>query len=129
MHVIIFMSIYDEGVNLTHFGQSQPLVKSQSCDGQTRISKSTFQGDTFNWIKLIKFSPIGLSTSILVSKVVMSSDGRPCVIIRRCLTCRFRASLKHKDDGQTKFIKPNSQRQDIIIKYWVSIWLIHKEQR
>ena len=21
------------------------------------------------------------------------------------LTCRFRASLKHKDDGQTKFIK------------------------
>ena len=26
------------------------------------------------------------------------------------LTCSFRASLKHKDDGQTKFIKPNSQR-------------------
>ena len=37
------------------------------------------------------------------------------------VTCRFRASLKHKDDGQTKFIKPNSQRQYIIIKYWVSI--------
>ena len=34
------------------------------------------------------------------------------------LTCRFCASLKHKDNGQTKFIKPNSQRQDIIIKYW-----------
>ena len=33
------------------------------------------------------------------------------------LTCHFRASLKHKDDGQTKFIKLNSQRQDIIIKY------------
>ena len=26
------------------------------------------------------------------------------------LTCRFRASLNHKEDGQTKFIKPNSQR-------------------
>ena len=25
-----------------------------------------------------------------------------------CLTSRFRASLKHKDNGQTKFIKPNS---------------------
>ena len=44
------------------------------------------------------------------------------------LTCRFRASLKHKDDGQTKFIKPNSERQDIIIKYWVSIGSIHREQ-
>ena len=44
------------------------------------------------------------------------------------VTSRFRASLKHKDDGQTKFIKPNSQRQDIIIKYWVSIGSIHREQ-
>ena len=44
------------------------------------------------------------------------------------LTCHFRASLKHKDDGQTKFIKLNSQRQDIIIKYWVSIGSIHREQ-
>ena len=44
------------------------------------------------------------------------------------LTCRFRASLKHKDDGQTKFIKPNSQRKDIIIKYCVSIGSIHREQ-
>ena len=44
------------------------------------------------------------------------------------MTCRFRASLKHKDDSQTKFIKPNSQRQDIIIKYWVSIGSIHREQ-
>ena len=44
------------------------------------------------------------------------------------VTCRFRASLKHKDDGQTKFIKPNSQRQDILIKYWVSIGSIHREQ-
>ena len=26
------------------------------------------------------------------------------------LTKRFRASLKHKNAGQTKFIKPNSQR-------------------
>ena len=26
------------------------------------------------------------------------------------VTCRFRASLKHKDDGQNFFIKPNSQR-------------------
>ena len=26
------------------------------------------------------------------------------------MTSRFRASLKHKDDGQTKFIKLNSQR-------------------
>ena len=46
----------------------------------------------------------------------------------RPLTCRFCASLKHKYDGQTKFIKPNSQRQDRIIKYWVSIGSIHKEQ-
>ena len=45
-----------------------------------------------------------------------------------CLTCHFCASLKHKDDGQTKFIKSNSQRQDIIIKYWVSIGSIHREQ-
>ena len=43
------------------------------------------------------------------------------------LTCRFRASLKHKDDGQKKFIKPNSQKQDIIIKYWVRIGSIHRE--
>ena len=43
------------------------------------------------------------------------------------MTCHFRASLKHKDDDQKKFIKPNSQRQDIIIKYWVSIGSIHKE--
>ena len=26
------------------------------------------------------------------------------------MTCRFHASLNHKDDGQKKFIKPNSQR-------------------
>ena len=44
------------------------------------------------------------------------------------LMCRFRASLKHKDDGQKKFIKLNSQRQDIIIKYWVSIGSIQREQ-
>ena len=44
------------------------------------------------------------------------------------LTARFCASLKHKYDGQTKFIKPNSQRQDRIIKYWVSIGSIHREQ-
>ena len=44
------------------------------------------------------------------------------------VTCRFHASLKHKDDGQTKFIKPNSQIQDIIIKYWASIGSIHREQ-
>ena len=46
----------------------------------------------------------------------------------RSTTCRFCASLKHKDDDQKKFIKLNSQRQDIIIKYWVSIGSIHKEQ-
>ena len=44
------------------------------------------------------------------------------------VTGRFCASLKHKYDGQTKFIKPNSQRQDRIIKYWVSIGSIHREQ-
>ena len=44
------------------------------------------------------------------------------------LTGRFCASLKHKYDGQTKFIKPNSQRQYRIIKYWVSIGSIHREQ-
>ena len=44
------------------------------------------------------------------------------------LTGRFCASLKHKYDGQTKFIKPNSQRKDKIIKYWVSIGSIHREQ-
>ena len=46
---------------------------------------------------------------------------------RSSVTRRFRESLKHKDDGQTKFIKPNSQREDIIIKYWVSIGSIHRE--
>ena len=35
--------LVDEGANLTPFSQSQPLIKSQSFDGQTRISKSTFQ--------------------------------------------------------------------------------------
>ena len=49
-------------------------------------------------------------------------------ILEGLLTSRFCASLKHKDDGQKKFIKPNSQRQDIIIKYWVSIGSIHREQ-
>ena len=44
------------------------------------------------------------------------------------MTCCFCASLKHKYEGQTKFIKPNSQKQDIIIKYWVSIGSIHREQ-
>ena len=40
----------------------------------------------------------------------------------------FSCVIKHKDDGHTKFIKLNSQRQDIIIKYWVSIGSIHREQ-
>ena len=40
----------------------------------------------------------------------------------------FSCVVKHKDDGQTKFINPNSQRQDRIIKYWVSIGSIHREQ-
>ena len=40
----------------------------------------------------------------------------------------FSCVVKHKDDGQTKFIKPNSQRQDRKIKYWVSIGSIHREQ-
>ena len=40
----------------------------------------------------------------------------------------FSCVVKHKDDDQTKFIKPNSQTQDIIIKYWVSIGSIHREQ-
>ena len=40
----------------------------------------------------------------------------------------FLCVVKHKDDGQTKFINPNSQRQDRIIKYWVSIGSIHREQ-
>ena len=45
-----------------------------------------------------------------------------------CLDVSFSCVVKHKDDGQTKFIKPNSQIQDIIIKYWVSIRSIHREQ-
>ena len=45
----------------------------------------------------------------------------PKALDAKSVTCGFRASLKHKDDGQTKFIKPNSQRQDIRIKHWVSI--------
>ena len=57
----------------------------------------------------------------------LSKGSNPGEVVTR-LTCRFRASLKHKDDGQTKFIKPYSQTQDIIIKYWVSIGSIHKEQ-
>ena len=51
-----------------------------------------------------------------------------CLIQENTVTCHFRASLEHKDDGQTKFIKPNSQRQYIIINYWVSIGSIHREQ-
>ena len=40
----------------------------------------------------------------------------------------FSCVVKHKDDGHTKFINPNSQRQDKMIKYWVSIGSIHREQ-
>ena len=40
----------------------------------------------------------------------------------------FLCVVKHKDDGQTKFINPNSQRQDRKIKYGVSIGSIHREQ-
>ena len=40
----------------------------------------------------------------------------------------FSCVVKHKYDGQKKFIKPNSQRKDRIIKYWVSIGSIHREQ-
>ena len=29
-------------------------------------------------------------------------------LLKEVLTYRFRASLKHKDDGQIKFIEPNS---------------------
>ena len=53
-----------------------------------------------------------------------TNDGK----LHNLLMCRFRASLKHKYNGQTKFLKPNSQKQDIIIKYWVSIVSIHREQ-
>ena len=60
---------------------------------------------------------------ILINLIIATSEK-----VSSELTCHFRASLKHKDDGQTKFIKPNSQRQDIIIKYWVSIGSIHREQ-
>ena len=65
--------------------------------------------------------------SIILSIFMKASSyiGNP---IREQMTCHFRASLKHKDDGQTKFIKPNSLRKDITIKYWVSIGSIHKEQ-
>ena len=40
------------------------------------------------------------STIALLSPISLFSANTP-------LTCHFRASLKHKDDGQTKFIKPN----------------------
>ena len=65
---------------------------------------------------------------IYINNAYVTSPRRRRVGPRGAVTCRFRASLKHKDDGQTKFIKPNSQRQDIIIEYWVSIRSIHKEQ-
>ena len=45
----------------------------------------------------------------------------------RAADVSFSCVVKHKDDGQTKFIKPNSLKQDIIIKYWVSIGSIHRE--
>ena len=67
----------------------------------------------------------GLMRNLERIKVEISNSS---ILLIRHLTCRFCASLKHKDDGQTKFIKPNSQRQDIIIKYWVSIGSIHREQ-
>ena len=56
------------------------------------------------------------------------SEGKAGSALLGLLTCHFCASLKHKYDGQIKFIKPNSQRQDIIIKYGVSIGSIHREQ-
>ena len=39
----------------------------------------------------------------------VTSDGR-APKMAMAMTCRFRASLNHKNDGQIKFIKPNSQR-------------------
>ena len=36
--------------------------------------------------------------------------GRAVGQLRREVTCHFRVSLNHKDDKQTKFIKPNSRR-------------------
>ena len=70
---------------------------------------------------------------IISSKLDLKQEEQLVEVLRKnkeaigWMTCRFRALLKHKDDGQTKFIKPNSQRQDII-KYWVSIGSIHREQ-
>ena len=49
---------------------------------------------------------IGIEMPIRASLSITAGGG---------LTCRFCASLKQKDDGKKKFIKPNSQRQDIII--------------
>ena len=58
-----------------------------------------------------------------------SHDLPSCNILNWCMTdVSFSCVVKHKDDGQTKFINPNSQRQDRIIKYWVSIGSIHREQ-
>ena len=68
-----------------------------------------------------------MSVGVFLQSRVLSVVGLCMRSHDSLLTCRFRASLKHKDDGQTKFIKTNSQRQDIIIKYWVSIGSIHKE--
>ena len=48
------------------------------------------------------------------------SGHRVCIDYRKlnlATDVSFSCVVKHKDDGQTKFIKPNSQRQDIIIKY------------
>ena len=69
-----------------------------------------------------------LSTAPLHAFLLLTRYSPSSSPATRSLTCRFRASLKHKYDGQTKFIKPNSLKQDIIIKHWVSIGSIHRKQ-
>ena len=59
---------------------------------------------------------------------LISINKRKQLQLKVPINVSFSCVVKHKDDGQTKFINPNSQRQDRKNKYWVSIESIHKEK-
>ena len=104
--------VHNEGSNPLKYARVQPIA----CSFCRNTSSNHFSCSSLSWEEMIT----GL-TCWESRKAYLSVDGRGLSSPVGSLTCRFRASLKHEDDGQTKFIKPNSQRQDIIIKYWVSI--------
>ena len=146
-------NILPKGVyHVCPLGELQPLfIELSLADGSVRWPHGVVEDVIVkieNWYFLVDFiivdmkstkdltdSPIILGRPFLATAKVITDWGKGEVIFHptyrpshAMLTCRFRASLKHKDDGQTKIYKTNSLRQDIIIKYWVSIGSIHREQ-